>query len=124
MDLMQTMAGFCLPDPGCLVLRSGTCAGCFCHGDICHAAGCPFDGFRRRQVPEDIVEATRSFGATSRQLLFKVQLPLALPDDYDGSESNDYDGVVYGGDCRNDLRRRFGGDRIERYYPDEDRSWI
>ena len=32
-----------------------------------------------RQVPEDIVEATRSFGATSRQLLFKVQLPLALP---------------------------------------------
>ena len=32
-----------------------------------------------RQVPEDIVEATRSFGATSGQLLFKVQLPLALP---------------------------------------------
>lgn len=32
-----------------------------------------------RQVPEDLVEATRSFGATSGQLLFKVQLPLALP---------------------------------------------
>lgn len=32
-----------------------------------------------RQVPVDIVEATRSFGATSTQLLYKVQLPLALP---------------------------------------------
>src|SRR5699024_9519599 len=32
-----------------------------------------------RQVPEDIVEATRSFGATNKQLLTKVQLPLAMP---------------------------------------------
>ncbi|WLQ11885.1 glycine betaine/L-proline ABC transporter permease ProW [Hahella aquimaris] len=32
-----------------------------------------------RQVPEDLVEAARSFGASPRQLLFKVQLPLATP---------------------------------------------
>ncbi len=32
-----------------------------------------------RQVPEDLVEATRSFGASPAQLLFKVQLPLAMP---------------------------------------------
>ncbi len=32
-----------------------------------------------RQVPEDLVEAARSFGASRRQLLFKVQLPLAMP---------------------------------------------
>jgi len=32
-----------------------------------------------RQVPEDLVEAARSFGASKRQLLFKVQLPLAMP---------------------------------------------
>ena len=32
-----------------------------------------------RQVPEDLVEAGRSFGASRRQLLFKVQLPLAMP---------------------------------------------
>jgi glycine betaine/proline transport system permease protein len=31
-----------------------------------------------RQVPEDLVEAARSFGASPRQLLFKVQLPLAM----------------------------------------------
>lgn len=32
-----------------------------------------------RQVPENLVEASRSFGASPRQLLFKVQLPLAMP---------------------------------------------
>lgn len=32
-----------------------------------------------RQVRGDLVEAARSFGATPRQLLLKVQLPLAMP---------------------------------------------
>lgn len=32
-----------------------------------------------RQVPEDLIEAATSFGASSRQLLYKVQLPLAMP---------------------------------------------
>lgn len=32
-----------------------------------------------KQVPKNVVEASRSFGATPMQLLFKVQLPLALP---------------------------------------------
>ena len=32
-----------------------------------------------REVDKEIVEAARSFGATSRQILLKVQLPLALP---------------------------------------------
>ncbi len=32
-----------------------------------------------RQVPHTIMEAAYSFGATSRQVLFKVQIPLAIP---------------------------------------------
>ncbi|MBU9714854.1 ABC transporter permease [Evansella tamaricis] len=32
-----------------------------------------------RQVPEDVVEAARAFGATSWQMLTKVQFPLAIP---------------------------------------------
>lgn len=32
-----------------------------------------------KQVPEDLVEAARSFGASPHQMLFKVQLPLAMP---------------------------------------------
>lgn len=31
-----------------------------------------------RQVPPDVIEASTAFGASPRQLLFKVQLPLAL----------------------------------------------
>ncbi|WP_182199740.1 ABC transporter permease [Paraliobacillus salinarum] len=32
-----------------------------------------------KQVPEEVVEASRAFGSTPKQLLFKVQLPLAIP---------------------------------------------
>ena len=32
-----------------------------------------------RQVPGDLIEAAKSFGASKSQLLFKVQLPLAMP---------------------------------------------
>ncbi len=32
-----------------------------------------------RQVPGDLIEAAQSFGASSKQMLFKVQLPLAMP---------------------------------------------
>ncbi|NMC54763.1 MAG: proline/glycine betaine ABC transporter permease [Chloroflexi bacterium] len=32
-----------------------------------------------RQVPADVIEASRAFGATGRQMLMKVQLPLAAP---------------------------------------------
>ncbi|SDI56139.1 ABC transporter permease [Natribacillus halophilus] len=32
-----------------------------------------------RQVSKEVVEASTAFGSTSRQLLFKIQLPLALP---------------------------------------------
>jgi len=32
-----------------------------------------------RQVPADLIEASHSFGASKSQLLFKVQLPLAMP---------------------------------------------
>jgi len=32
-----------------------------------------------RQVPYDIIEATSAFGGSPRQILFKVQIPLAMP---------------------------------------------
>jgi glycine betaine/proline transport system permease protein len=32
-----------------------------------------------RQVPADLIEASRSFGASSYQMLIKVQLPVAMP---------------------------------------------
>jgi len=32
-----------------------------------------------RHVPEDLIEASRSFGASSSQMLWKVQIPVAMP---------------------------------------------
>lgn len=32
-----------------------------------------------RQVPEDLIEASRAFGASSRQILYRIQMPLATP---------------------------------------------
>ena len=32
-----------------------------------------------RQVPDDLIEASRSFGASSSQMLWKVQIPIAMP---------------------------------------------
>lgn len=32
-----------------------------------------------RQVPSDLIEAGRSFGADGKQMLFKIQLPVAMP---------------------------------------------
>ena len=32
-----------------------------------------------RQVPKDVVEAGRSFGGTNNQILFNIQIPLAMP---------------------------------------------
>ncbi|HBO37113.1 MAG TPA: proline/glycine betaine ABC transporter permease ProW, partial [Pasteurellaceae bacterium] len=32
-----------------------------------------------RQVPESLIEAANAFGASRKQLLYKVQLPLAMP---------------------------------------------
>lgn len=43
------------------------------------------------QVPKSVTEAARSFGATRRQQLFKVQLPLALPTILTGINQNHHD---------------------------------
>ena len=64
--------------PAVCFLVSGPVPSAFA-SDFRHASGCTADRSGNRQVPADIVEATRSFGATSSQLLYKVQLPLALP---------------------------------------------
>jgi glycine betaine/proline transport system permease protein len=32
-----------------------------------------------RQVPDDLIEASRSFGANSKQMLWRVQIPVAMP---------------------------------------------
>ncbi len=75
---MQTMPAFVYLIPAVL-FWFGTGTRRFRNGDFRHASGCTADRSGNPSSPADIVEATRSFGATSSQLLYKVQLPLALP---------------------------------------------
>lgn len=79
LDLMQTMPAFVYLIPAVLFFGLGTVPGAFATIIFAMPPVVRFTGLGIRQVPDNIVEATRSFGATPAQLLFKVQLPLAMP---------------------------------------------
>ena len=44
-----------------------------------------------RQVPAETVEAAVAYGATPRQVLWKVQVPLAVPSDHARGQPGDHD---------------------------------
>lgn len=79
LDLMQTMPAFVYLIPAVLFFGLGKVPGAFATVIFAMPPAVRLTQLGISQVPQDIVEATRSFGATSRQLLFKVELPLALP---------------------------------------------
>lgn len=79
LDFMQTMPAFVYLIPAVLFFGLGTVPGAFATVIFAMPPVVRLTSLGIRQVPDDIVEATRSFGATKKQLLFKVQLPLALP---------------------------------------------
>jgi glycine betaine/proline transport system permease protein len=79
LDCMQTMPAFVYLIPAVLFFGLGTVPGAFATIIFAMPPVVRLTGLGIRQVPKNVIEAARSFGATSRQLLFKVQLPLALP---------------------------------------------
>jgi glycine betaine/proline transport system permease protein len=79
MDFMQTMPAFVYLIPAVLFFGLGKVPGVFATIIFAMPPAVRLTTLGIKQVPEDIVEATRSFGATSRQLLLKVELPLAMP---------------------------------------------
>lgn len=79
LDLMQTMPAFVYLIPAVLFFGLGPVPGAFATIIFAMPPVVRLTALGLKQVPEDIVEAARSYGATARQLLFKVQLPLALP---------------------------------------------
>ena len=72
-------ACFCLLDSCRPFLRFGSGARSFATIIFAMPPVVRLTGLGIRQVPKNVVEASRSFGATRWQLLYKVQLPLALP---------------------------------------------
>ncbi len=79
LDFMQTMPAFVYLIPAVLFFGLGTVPGAFATIIFAMPPVVRLTSLGIKQVPEDIVEAAKAFGSTSRQLLVKVQLPLALP---------------------------------------------
>lgn len=79
LDFMQTMPAFVYLIPAVLFFGLGTVPGAFATIIFAMPPVVRLTTLGIKQVPEDIVEATRAFGATPNQLMIKVQLPLAMP---------------------------------------------
>lgn len=79
LDLVQTMPAFVYLIPAVLFFELGVMPGAsatiiFAMPPVIRPTGPDI-----HQIPKNVVEASRSFGATRWQLLYKVQLPLTLP---------------------------------------------
>ncbi|WP_313374446.1 proline/glycine betaine ABC transporter permease [Chishuiella sp.] len=77
LDLMQTMPAFVYLIPAVLFFSIGKVPGAFATIIFAMPPAVRLTTLGIESVPKDIVEAARSFGATNRQILFKVELPLA-----------------------------------------------
>lgn len=79
LDGMQTMPSFVYLLPGILFFGLGKPAGIFATIVYALPPVIRLTNLGIRQVPPEIVEAARSFGASPSQILAKVQIPMALP---------------------------------------------
>ncbi|MCS3868540.1 glycine betaine/proline transport system permease protein [Chryseobacterium ginsenosidimutans] len=77
LDLMQTMPAFVYLIPAVLFFSIGKVPGAFATIIFAMPPAVRLTTLGIEGVPKDIVEAARAFGANSRQILFKVELPLA-----------------------------------------------
>ncbi len=79
LDFMQTMPAFVYLIPAVYFFDLGTVPGAVATIIFAMPPIVRLTSLGIRQVPADVVEAARSFGSTPSQLLFKVQVPLAVP---------------------------------------------
>jgi len=79
LDFMQTMPAFVYLIPAVLFFQLGKVPGVVATVIFSTPPAVRLTNLGIRQVHEEVVEAAQSFGSTDRQLLFKVQIPLALP---------------------------------------------
>ncbi|MEX2599920.1 MAG: ABC transporter permease subunit, partial [Dehalococcoidia bacterium] len=78
LDIMQTTPAFAYLIPVVMLLSAGTLAATIAVIIFAIPPLIRLTNLGIRQVNEEVVEAAYAFGATPRQVLFEVQLPLAL----------------------------------------------
>jgi glycine betaine/proline transport system permease protein len=79
LDIMQTTPAFVYLVPVVMLFSIGTVAGVIATIVFAMPPLIRLTNLGIRQVQEDAVEAATAFGSTSGQILWKVQLPLAMP---------------------------------------------
>lgn len=79
LDFMQTMPAFVYLIPAVLFFRIGPVPAVIATIIFAMPPAIRLTDLGIRQVPSELVEAGESFGSTWYQMLFKIQLPLAMP---------------------------------------------
>lgn len=79
LDFMQTMPAFVYLIPAIILFERGNVAGTIATVIFAMPPVVRLTNLGIRQVPEDVMEAAKSLGSTTQQLLYKIQLPMALP---------------------------------------------
>ncbi|MDA3882497.1 MAG: proline/glycine betaine ABC transporter permease [Bacteroidales bacterium] len=79
LDFMQTMPAFVYLIPAILFFSVGNVPGVVATVVFALPPAVRLTSLGIRNVQSDVVEAAYAFGATEKQLLYKVQIPLALP---------------------------------------------
>jgi len=79
LDLMQTMPAFVYLIPAVLFFQLGKVPGVISTLVFATPPAVRLTNLGIRQVPEEVKEAALAFGSNPRQMLFKVELPVALP---------------------------------------------
>lgn len=88
LDLMQTMPAFVYLIPAAMFFGLGKVPGTIATIIFAMPPAARLTELGIRQVPAEIVEAGLAFGCTGRQLLFKVQIPHAMPSILAGVNQN------------------------------------
>ena len=79
LDLMQTMPAFVYLIPAIFFFSVGNTPGVIATVIFSLPPAVRLTCLGINNVPSDVIEAGRAFGATEKQILFKIQLPLAMP---------------------------------------------
>lgn len=79
LDFMQTMPSFVYLIPALLFFGLGKVPAVFATVIFAMPPSIRLTSLGIRQVPVDLIEVGEAFGSTPRQLLWKIQLPVALP---------------------------------------------
>jgi len=79
LDFMQTMPSFVYLIPALMFFSLGTVSAIFATVIFSMPPVIRLTDLGIRQVPEDLVEVGEAFGSSPSQMLWKIQLPLAMP---------------------------------------------